>query len=272
MSGEVAQEAKQNANEASTLAPTPQKAHKGFHREHRHPAKNPTKPFARIRMLTAVTMIVAGVIMGTSAKSSVGVIRTHSNDVKGLVRTEMMVNEKTRHHNEKLKQQIAEAEAKLPKEVKPSDEELLASATAPVIGPGVTVKLWDAPEAPDKENPDIYVIHQQDIEGVMNALWNGGAEAMTVQGQRIAVNSRIRCVGNVIYVDGTVYSPPFVISAIGDPKKLQKSLTEDETMRIYQQYVDKYGLGYSEEAAKQLKFPAIPQLPNFEINRNPEAK
>ena len=59
----------------------------------------------------------------------------------------------------------------------------------------------------------------------MNALWAGGAEAMTVQGVRITNRTVIRCIGNVILVDGTSYSPPYVIQAIGDPDTLRATVT-----------------------------------------------
>ena len=65
-----------------------------------------------------------------------------------------------------------------------------ASAQAgftPVTGPPVTVTLDDAPASitADGVDPDLLVVHQQDIQAVVNALWRGGAEAMTIQGQRV---------------------------------------------------------------------------------------
>ena len=61
--------------------------------------------------------------------------------------------------------------------------------------------LSDAPtdSIPDNVNPNDLVIHQQDIDDVMNAMWEGGAEAMTVQGVRIAPRTVVRCIGNVIF-------------------------------------------------------------------------
>ena len=79
--------------------------------------------------------------------------------------------------------------------------------------------LDDAPEkgraeaGRDVENA---IVHQQDIQAVVNAMWAGGAEAMTIQGQRVISTTGIKCVGNTVILHGVPYSPPYEISAIGD--------------------------------------------------------
>ena len=92
----------------------------------------------------------------------------------------------------------------------PHEDAFTALSTRPVSGPGVQITLSDAPPGriPAGATPNDLVIHQQDIEDTMNALWAGGAEAMTVQGVRITNRTVIRCIGNVILVDGTSFSPP----------------------------------------------------------------
>ena len=52
-------------------------------------------------------------------------------------------------------------------------------------------------------------MHQQDIQAVVNALWAGGAEAMTIQGQRVISTTGIKCVGNTVVLHGVPYSPPY---------------------------------------------------------------
>ena len=102
--------------------------------------------------------------------------------------------------------------------------------------------------------PDDLVIHQQDIEDTMNALWSGGAEAMTVQGVRVTDRTVIRCIGNVILVDGTSFSPPYVIQAIGDPAALHAAVASNPRMVNYQAYVAKYGLGWDMQTKDALSF------------------
>ncbi len=59
------------------------------------------------------------------------------------------------------------------------------------------------------------VVHQSDLQAVVNALWAGGAEAMTIAGQRVIATSAVRCVGNTLLLNGEVFSPPFRVAAIG---------------------------------------------------------
>ena len=119
-----------------------------------------------------------------------------------------------------------------------------------VEGPGLTVTLSDAPvpddltDLPAGTTPDDYVVHQQDVEAVVNALWAGGAEAMQIMDRRITSVSAVRCVGNVIILDGQVYSPPFEIAAIGDPTRLTLALDSSEGVDVYRQWAEFIGLGY----------------------------
>jgi uncharacterized protein YlxW (UPF0749 family) len=120
-----------------------------------------------------------------------------------------------------------------------------------VAGPGLTVELDDAPvpddlaDLPDETSPDDYVVHQQDVEAVVNALWEGGAEAMQIMDRRLTSVSAVRCVGNVIILDGQVYSPPFSITAIGSPTELTAALERSDGVQIYRQWADYIGLGWA---------------------------
>lgn len=145
----------------------------------------------------------------------------------------------------------------------PDEDAFTTRSTRPVSGPGVQITLFDAPAGavPPGATPDDLVIHQQDLEDTMNALWSGGAEAMTVQGVRITSRTVIRCIGNVILVDGTSFSPPYVIQAIGDPAALQAAVNSNPRMVNYQTYVTKYGLGWDMQTKDALNFaPATTSL------------
>lgn len=77
----------------------------------------------------------------------------------------------------------------------------------------------------DNENPNLYLIHDEDLLRVLNELRAGGAEAISVNDQRLVGTSEIRCAGPTVMVNGKVFAPPFVIKAIGDPKTLSAALT-----------------------------------------------
>ncbi|GAA2240040.1 DUF881 domain-containing protein [Rarobacter faecitabidus] len=138
-----------------------------------------------------------------------------------------------------------------------------------VTGPGVTVTLTDAGTdiIPPGAVADDLVVHQQDLQAVMNALWRGGAEAMTLQGVRVTARSAVRCVGNVLYLQGQIYSPPYEIAAVGSADSLTAALADDPAIEIYQQYVAAYGLGWNVAASDALDLPAasVSAKPQFAI-------
>ena len=126
-----------------------------------------------------------------------------------------------------------------------------------VTGPGVTVILDDAPAsvAANGIEPDLLVVHQQDIQAVVNALWSGGAEAMTIQEQRVISTTAVKCVGNTVVLHGIPYAPPYRIRAIGEPLRLHTALAGSEPIQIYQQYVAAYGLVFREKSEGRLELP-----------------
>jgi uncharacterized protein YlxW (UPF0749 family) len=131
--------------------------------------------------------------------------------------------------------------------------ELAAEADMnPVHGPGLAVTLDDAQRDangrfPRDASPDDLVVHQQDIEAVLNALWSVGAEAIQMQDQRIIATSVPRCVGNTLLLNGRTYSPPYTITAIGNAAAMQAALAAAPLVILYRQYVVRFGLGYREE-------------------------
>lgn len=149
------------------------------------------------------------------------------------------------------------------------DSESAGSGTmlAAVHGPGVTVTLNDSPlwknmvdNSGSATNINDYVIHQEDVESVMNALWAGGAESMMIQDQRVLFNSAVICQGNVLLLQGRKYSPPYTISAIGPTDAMLDSLKNSSAMKIFQEYVNAFGIGYKVETKDDLQFPETTAL------------
>jgi uncharacterized protein YlxW (UPF0749 family) len=124
-------------------------------------------------------------------------------------------------------------------------------------GPGVTVTLNDSsrratdlgPNAPD--NDDL-VVHQGDVQAVVNALWAGGAEAMSIMDVRVISTSAVRCVGNTLLLHGQVFSPPFKITAIGEPTAMHRALESAEGVQQFRDAVADFGLGYTETVERNV--------------------
>ena len=214
---------------------------------------------------------IAGVLAVTVASGllfSVSALNERKNpaatsDLSTLVRNRQEQVKVVENEVAALDAQIQSFTAATPQSGTPDEDAFTARSTRPVSGPGVQITLSDAPpgQIPEGATPNDLVIHQQDIEDTMNALWAGGAEAMTVQGVRVTSRTIIRCIGNVILVDGTSYSPPYVIQAIGDPATLRATVTANPRMVNYQVYVTKYGLGWEMQTKDSLSFaPATTSL------------
>lgn len=95
-----------------------------------------------------------------------------------------------------------------------------------VKGPGVVITLDDIEKNRFNGDPNDLLIHYSYILSIVNALKLANADAISVNGQRIVSNSDIECGGVIIYVNRTAMSPPYVIKAIGDPDKLEESVSK----------------------------------------------
>ena len=94
-------------------------------------------------------------------------------------------------------------------------------------------------------DPNDLVVHQQDIQAVANAMWNAGAVAVTIQGQRLISTTGIKCEGNQVTLHGLPYSPPYVIVGIGDQARLASELITDPILALYRDYTTVPGGGVS---------------------------
>ncbi|VBB06215.1 Hypothetical protein LUCI_1431 [Lucifera butyrica] len=126
-----------------------------------------------------------------------------------------------------LLRQVQELSRAGKSEAASSEMELIKMGAGVVAlkGPGVLVSIDDS-KRPTKpgENPNLYLIHDDDILKVINELRAAGAEAISINDQRLVATSEIRCAGPTLSVNNTRYSPPYEIRAIGDPQTLESSL------------------------------------------------
>jgi uncharacterized protein YlxW (UPF0749 family) len=219
---------------------------------------------------TFAVLFVAGTLLAASAVTSQGTdLRAEgTSDLKELVARQAQ-------RGEVLAAQVADLQAEVQTlsdaqgggpELARQRVRLAALAPAagftPVVGPAVSVVLDDAPKPPPGQNrpgnptPDDLVVHQQDVQAVVNALWRGGASAMQIMDQRVISTSAVRCVGNTLLLQGRVYSPPFRVTAIGDPRTLRAALDADPILSVYRQAVTLYGLGYDVSEDSGTTIPA----------------
>ncbi|GLY19055.1 membrane protein [Kineosporia sp. NBRC 101677] len=212
-------------------------------------------------------LVVAGLLFSTSAYTSHGTqLRSERASLADLLVAENHRVQEQSTRVAELREQVrtdTEAAAQTDATIRgleegSADVEAVAGLL-PVSGPGLTITLDDAPRdssVPDQARPDDLVVHQQDVQAVVNALWAGGAEAMMLMDQRVISTSAVRCVGNTLILQGRVYSPPYVIRAIGDVDGMRSAVDASPQINIYLQYVASLRLGWDVESSQALDFPA----------------
>ncbi len=233
------------------------------------PEPSPTHP----RRLTAWTLLVpvVGVLTGslfasTSQAAKGQDLRGDSTNLVELINRENRVNQEgtgllaqTQAAVDALRGAAATRDATLAPLERRGDALALAAGRTPVRGPALSVTLTDSTlrgdQIPQGMTVDDIIVHQQDVQAVVNALWRGGAEAMMLMDQRVISTSAVRCVGNTLILQGRVYSPPFVVTAIGNLGDLRAALDRDPQVGIYREYVHAVGLGYVVQNLGTTTFP-----------------
>ena len=137
----------------------------------------------------------------------------------------------------------------------------LSAALVPLTGPGLVITLDDAPQRPDGALPvdaraDDLVIHQSDVQAVVNAVWSAPADGVAIMDQRLIATSAVRCVGNTLLLQGRPYSPPFIIAAIADVDAVRAQLAASPQVAVFQQAVEDFGLTFEVRPVPELTLPA----------------
>ncbi len=210
-------------------------------RPHPHRARA-NKPW---RFGTPVVILLCGALFVISAQNSDGTdLRPgRYTDLASLVQAETNDYDALRARVNELNQDIAELSESVAdrgvRQARAKAESFRDPAgLVPRTGPGVRVTMSDAPEdvqASSDQPPNLLVVHQQDLQSVVNAMWAGGATAITIQGERVISTTGINCEGNAVLLQGRTYPQPYVIEAIGDPGALAGSLEEDPDVSGYRQ-------------------------------------
>ncbi len=224
---------------------------------------------ARWRIGAVVVFVVAGALFVASSLDS------HGLDLRGASVTDLdTVVRQERQRTDDLQRQVASLNRQVDRLGKNVEDQQVSQVQQqvdalkgpagldPVHGPALTVTLRDAPKqdvdraVKDGETTaDQLVVHQQDIQAVVNALWSGGAEAMTLQNQRVVSTTGIKCVGNTVVLHGVPYAPPYVIRAVGDVGAMKDALDSSDYIAGYLTYVRAYDLGYSVSRSPDEKLP-----------------
>jgi uncharacterized protein YlxW (UPF0749 family) len=135
------------------------------------------------------------------------------------------------------------------KELEPVD------GAVPVVGTGVRVILDDAPASHAAGSNGSGVIVDSDLRAAVNGLFIAGAQAVSINGQRLTAQTAIREAGGAILVDFRPLSPPYTIDAIG-PSSLGSTFTGSQTGQLFVTDHQLYGLGFTVDDHQRLTLPS----------------
>lgn len=213
-----------------------------------------------------VAALAVGLLFATGASTSGGMsLRSAGNDgVLGVVRSAQRSVLSAQAQAQALQNQIkaatdqaAGANGSVASIQRRANTDSPAAGLTAVAGPGLVVVLDDSHRAvPESVDPNAAVVHQSDLQSVINAFWVGGAEAVSIAGQRLISTSAVRCVGNTLLLNGQVYSPPFRIEAIGPGEPMRAALEASPGVALYRQAADALGLTYTVRDNASLRLPA----------------
>jgi uncharacterized protein YlxW (UPF0749 family) len=190
--------------------------------------------FKGAQVSMAIVCLILGIMLAVQFRSNENSPRNPSGDrwteitvqLENLQRERDFLAEEVLSLREKLEETASNQQGDAIKAIK--DELTKANMAAGLVavkGQGVIVTLNDSPRGLQPgEDPNLYLIHDEDLLKVVNELRAAGAEAISINGHRLVANSEIRCAGTTILVNVNKIAPPFVINAIGDPEILESSL------------------------------------------------
>jgi uncharacterized protein YlxW (UPF0749 family) len=234
--------------------------------------ERPRRPWGRWRLGTPAVVLLCGALFVVSGTNSEGTdLRPgRYTDLAALTRSEA-------EEYDALQKRVAELNADVEALAESVDDKTVnrfdrrverledPAGLTPRTGPGVAVTLSDAPEEVINETTqdlNLLVVHQQDIQAVVNAMWKGGASAVTVQGQRLVSTTGIKCEGNAVQLQGVPYPQPYVIEGVGDQATLLQALEDDDYLQIYREQaaIPDISVGWDLQLRAQVTAPAYDGL------------
>jgi uncharacterized protein YlxW (UPF0749 family) len=219
--------------------------------------------------LRTVTLLAVGFLLAVAYRAAVAGEPASSRAHAGLVQEVKSGQERTdalQARSDGLRREVTAAQQAAlgggAAELARVREQEAAAGLGAVTGPGVVVRLADAPAPIDPNTgrastAEVSRVLDVDLQAVANALWASGAEAVAINGQRLTSTSTIRVAGNAILVDFRPVTSPYEVSAIG-PSDLERLFGRTATAATMADLARQYGLGYSTRSEGNLNLPAAP--------------
>lgn len=229
----------------------------------------------RARLGLAVGLVLAALVVtvgAAQARVAAPVVAKERQELLDRIDRETAAADKLEGNVDKLRDEVS---ARQRQALRPSGGnaqadlvEVLSGATA-VHGPGVKLVVNDAKEAGPGGNgnpretagfSDTGRVRDRDMQRVVNGLWQSGAEAVSINGQRLTALSAIRAAGEAILVDNRPLVPPYTVLAVGDASRLSTRFQNSPDGLYLHALQDNYGIRTSISVESDVRLPAAPSV------------
>jgi uncharacterized protein YlxW (UPF0749 family) len=216
------------------------------------------------RLVASVVVVVFGILVTTAAvqTSRNADVNSESREVLiSKVKAEREAVEAQQDEIARLQALNIALEDRLENATQDEEEEAArarrlatTSGFAPVTGPGVRVSLDDPPDADPSE-----LVRDEDLAKLVDVLWSVGAEAISINGQRLTVLTSIRNRGPAVRVNSQPVNPPYTIQAIGDVSRMQSLFFDHPRGQAFADLANDLGFAFDMQNVDSLSIPAAPE-------------
>ncbi|MFC8508001.1 DUF881 domain-containing protein [Streptomyces sp. NPDC057411] len=226
---------------------------------------------AKLGLAAGLVLAAAVVTLGAAeARVSAPVVAKERQDLIDRIESETSAADKLEADVERIRGEVGERQRKALEQHGGDQGELVAllSGATPVHGPGVKLVVDDAKGADaggggPRESAgfsDTGRVRDRDMQQIVNGLWQSGAEAVAINGQRLTALSAIRAAGDAILVDNKPLVPPYTVLAIGDGQRLSTAFQDSADGQYLHVLQENFGIRTSISAEGDVRLPAAPSL------------
>lgn len=239
----------------------------------RDAAGGPLPKTLRAKLWLAVGLVLAGLVVtvgAAQARIAAPVVAKEREELIDRIDAETSAADQLESSVDELRTEVGERQRKALEKHGGDQGELVAllSGATAVSGPGVKLVVDDADDSKaDGGGPressgfsDTGRVRDRDMQRVVNGLWQSGAEAVSINGQRLTALSAIRAAGDAILVDNRPLVPPYTVLAVGDAKKLSTAFQDSADGQYLHSLQENFGIRTSVSSQEEVRLPAAPSL------------
>ncbi|RSS35946.1 DUF881 domain-containing protein [Streptomyces sp. WAC08241] len=226
---------------------------------------------AKLGVAAGLLLAAAVVTVGAAeARVSAPVVAKERQELIDRIEAESSEADDLEQDVERIRTEVGERQRQALQEYGGDQAELVAllSGATPVHGPGVRLVVDDAKDTdaggggPRESSgfSDTGRVRDRDMQRVVNGLWESGAEAVAINGQRLTSLSAIRAAGDAVLVDNKPLVPPYTVLAIGNGQKLSTAFQDSADGQYLHALVENFGIRSSISAEGDVRLPAAPSL------------